>query len=326
MKRNIFLSTVFLLLSVPFYGQAPEVFSYQAIVYNNNNTVVSNAITPIQISVLQNGIAGTAVYVEQHTPITNANGLLSINIGGGTAITGTMSSIDWAVGTYFIKTEIDIDNNNSYDVTGASQLLSVPYTLHAKTSGSSVAGAKGDSGGDGTTVLNGTSDPVNQGNEGDFYVNTVTKTLFGPKLVAGWGTGVSLKGDASSFNFVSKRNCNSWIIPLIFYADFVSQSIYLVRTPSTWTGDSSLDTGDVFVEAIDLSGTLYNLGKITTSGKQVNELSALIKTKLEADGIVSGTSNPVSLRITVENPENVYIYANYTSQTTPRFIEVECVK
>jgi hypothetical protein len=326
MKRNIFLSIVFLLLSVPFYGQAPEVFSYQALVYDSNSVLVSNAITPIQISVLQNGIDGTAVYVEQHTPTTNTNGLLSINIGKGTAITGTMSAIDWAVGTYFIKTEIDIDNNNSYDVTGASQLLSVPYTLHAKTSGSSVAGAKGDVGEDGNTVLNGTSDPINQGNEGDFYVNTVTKTLFGPKLVAGWGIGVSLKGDASSFNFVSKRNCNSWIIPLIFYSDLTSESIILVRTPSTWTGDSSLDTGDVFVEAIDETGTLYNLGKITTSGKQVNDLSTLIKTKLEADGIVSGITKRISLRITVENPENVYIYANYAYSTSSRYIEVECVK
>ncbi|NCA80494.1 MAG: hypothetical protein EOM76_09990, partial [Sphingobacteriia bacterium] len=71
----------------------------------------------------------TAVYVETQTPTTNANGLVSIEIGGGAGF----DAIDWANGIYFIKTETDPVGGTNYTITGTSQLLSVPYALHAKT-------------------------------------------------------------------------------------------------------------------------------------------------------------------------------------------------
>jgi hypothetical protein len=66
-------------------------------------------------------------------PTTNTNGLASIEIGGGTIFSGNFTSIDWANGPYFIKTETDPTAGNNYTITGISQLLSVPYALHAKT-------------------------------------------------------------------------------------------------------------------------------------------------------------------------------------------------
>jgi hypothetical protein len=55
-------------------------------------------------------------------------------------------------------------------------------------------GAQGSTGADGKTVLNGTSNPTNQGVNGDFYINTSTNTLFGPKANNLWPSGVSLVG------------------------------------------------------------------------------------------------------------------------------------
>ncbi|MBP7174287.1 MAG: hypothetical protein KBA33_09525 [Cloacibacterium sp.] len=50
-----------------------------------------------------------------------------------------------------------------------------------------VAGAGGN------TILNGTSAPVTTtGNVGDFYINTATNQIFGPKTTSGWGVGTSL--------------------------------------------------------------------------------------------------------------------------------------
>lgn len=46
----------------------------------------------------------------------------------------------------------------------------------------------------GNGVLNGTIDPTTEGNDGDFYINTSTNTLFGPKASGTWPTGVSLEG------------------------------------------------------------------------------------------------------------------------------------
>ena len=73
------------------------------------------------------------VYTEIHTPVTNANGLVSIEIGNGTIVSGDFATIDWTDGPYFIKTETDPEGGENYTITGTSQLLSVPYALHSKT-------------------------------------------------------------------------------------------------------------------------------------------------------------------------------------------------
>lgn len=56
------------------------------------------------------------------------------------------------------------------------------------------AGSDGAPGADGKTVLNGTVDPTTEGALGDFYINTTSSEIFGPKSAGGWGTGVSLVG------------------------------------------------------------------------------------------------------------------------------------
>jgi uncharacterized protein (TIGR02145 family) len=114
------------------YGQVPQKMSYQTVIRNLSNTLVTNHVVGIQISILQGSATGTAVYVETQTPTTNANGLATIEIGGGTIVFGTLISIDWSKGLYFIKTETDPSGGTSYTITGTSQFLSVPYALYAK--------------------------------------------------------------------------------------------------------------------------------------------------------------------------------------------------
>ncbi len=43
------------------------------------------------------------------------------------------AEIDWSAGPYFIETGIDPSGGTDYTITGTSQLLSVPFALHAKT-------------------------------------------------------------------------------------------------------------------------------------------------------------------------------------------------
>jgi hypothetical protein len=85
---------------------------------------------------------------------------VSIEIGAGTATTGTFSEIDWATGPYFIKTEIDPAGGSNYTITGTQQMASVPYALYAKTSGN----GQGPAGKDGTNGLDGATGP--QGADG----------------------------------------------------------------------------------------------------------------------------------------------------------------
>ncbi len=131
--RKLYNVLVAILLATNVFAQAPQKMSYQGIIHNANNNLVKNQLVGMKISILSGTTDGTAVYVETQTPTTNDNGLISIEIGGGVVQTGTFAGINWANGTYFIKTETDPAGGTNYSITGTSQLLSVPYALHAKT-------------------------------------------------------------------------------------------------------------------------------------------------------------------------------------------------
>jgi hypothetical protein len=133
--KKIILTLANLLIITSVFAQAPEKMSYQAVIRDGSNNLIISTPIGMQISILQGSSSGTAVYVETQTPTTNVNGLVSIEIGAGTVISGTFATIDWANGPYFIKTETDPTGVTTYSITGTSQLLSVPYALHAKTAG-----------------------------------------------------------------------------------------------------------------------------------------------------------------------------------------------
>lgn len=132
MKR-IFTLLSIVMLSVSAFAQTPDKISYQAVIRNNTNGLVTNSAIGMRVSIVQGSAGGTPVYVETHTPASNANGLVSVQIGGGTAVSGTFSAIDWGAGPYFIKSETDPLGGTNYTITGTTQLLSVPYALYSNT-------------------------------------------------------------------------------------------------------------------------------------------------------------------------------------------------
>ncbi len=132
---NKFYTTITaLILSMIVIAQSPEKMSYQAVIRNAENNLVSNQKVGMQISIIQGTTDGPTVYTETQTPTTNANGLVSIEIGTGNT-TDNFAAIDWSDGVYFVKTETDIDGETNYTITGVNQLLSVPYALFAKEAG-----------------------------------------------------------------------------------------------------------------------------------------------------------------------------------------------
>lgn len=137
MKKITTICAAFV-MTVSAFAQAPHKMSYQAVIRNASNALVTNQAVGMHISILQGTATGTAVYEETQTPTTNANGLASIEIGAGTVVSGTFSSIDWANGPYFVKTETDPTGGSSYTISGTSQLLSVPYALYSELGGFNV--------------------------------------------------------------------------------------------------------------------------------------------------------------------------------------------
>lgn len=125
------------LFTVAVFAQAPQKLTYQALIRNSSHALVTSTPIGMQISILQGSSSGTPVYVETQTPTTNGNGLVTIEIGGGTVVSGSFAAIDWSNGPYFIKTEVATAAPlTTYTITGVSQILSVPYALHSKTADS----------------------------------------------------------------------------------------------------------------------------------------------------------------------------------------------
>ncbi len=160
MKR-IFTILISVLITATVWSQAPQKMSYQAVVRDASGEILISQQVGMRISILEGNNDGASVYTETQTPTTNANGLVTVEIGTGTT-SDDFITIDWANDTYFIKTEIDPTGGTSYTITGISQLLSVPYALHAKTAegipiytSAEIAALTPENG---QTVFNGTED------------------------------------------------------------------------------------------------------------------------------------------------------------------------
>ena len=115
------------------YSQAPNLISYQTVIRNGNNELVSNTTIGVRISILGGSEANVLVYQEEHTVKTNINGLAYLTIGNGTILNGVFTGIDWSKGPYFIKSETDPTGGKNYTIVVLSQMLSVPYAIYSTT-------------------------------------------------------------------------------------------------------------------------------------------------------------------------------------------------
>ncbi|MBR4497737.1 MAG: hypothetical protein IKP08_03570, partial [Bacteroidales bacterium] len=133
MKRLITILTI-LGLSIATMAQVPQKISYQALIRDAENEIVANRVITLQIQLVTAN--GDAVYSETHQTATNANGVVSVAIGTGNT-TDDFSQIDWSKGEYYVQTTTDLGAGEKI-VSGASQLLSVPYALYAEKAGNVV--------------------------------------------------------------------------------------------------------------------------------------------------------------------------------------------
>jgi hypothetical protein len=133
MKKLILSIVAIATISLSSFGQAPEGFKYQAVVRDAGNVILNNQTVGIRLTIQQDFIGGTTVYQETFAPTTNAYGLVNLEIGSGTVVSGDFTTIDWSLGTYYMQTAVDIFGGANYTVMGTNQLMSVPYALHANT-------------------------------------------------------------------------------------------------------------------------------------------------------------------------------------------------
>ena len=121
------------ILSIAANSQAPQSFNYQAVARDASGDAITNRPISVKFTLLRGPLPGTILYAEKHNTTTSAQAVFSLAVGTGVVLSGTFSSIDWSSGEIFLKVEIDPNGGESYVDMGTTQILSVPYALHAKT-------------------------------------------------------------------------------------------------------------------------------------------------------------------------------------------------
>ncbi|MFN4977153.1 MAG: hypothetical protein ACK5F9_04480, partial [Bacteroidota bacterium] len=113
----------------------------------------------MRLSIIDSSQSGIIIYQEIKSVFTNISGVFSIIIGAKEmnkiVTTGDFYSIEWPKNKFFIKVEIDPDNNLNFILAGTQKLNYVPYAYFAKNV--DVSGLKGivqiGNGGTGTNNL-----------------------------------------------------------------------------------------------------------------------------------------------------------------------------
>jgi hypothetical protein len=134
-------SRIILLIFLPIFGfsQAPQKINFQSILRNTKGEVVANKSVSLKISILSGSISSSSVYSETHTKTTDISGLISLQIGNGTVLSGVFANIAWGDFPHFIKLEADFSGGSTFVLLGTQELMSVPYALYAsKTDTSSL--------------------------------------------------------------------------------------------------------------------------------------------------------------------------------------------
>ncbi len=188
MKKHLLIAAAFTLIVITSQAQAPQAFNYQAVARNVQGDVLQNQSIGIRVSIIDSIANGPSLYTEIHTVTTNQFGLFTLKVGGGTVVSGNLSSIEWAVNKKFVKVEMDASGGSNYVLIGTSQLLSVPFALYSLHSGdgqgstgaTGATGANGNNGADGNTGPTGPTGPTGNNGANGATGNTGAQGSTGP--------------------------------------------------------------------------------------------------------------------------------------------------
>ena len=310
-----------LLMTASLWAQAPQKISYQAVIRNNSGTLVTNTQIGMEINIRKSDpSSGTIVYTETQTPTTNANGLVSIEIGEEVGF----SSINWASGTYYIETNTAIVAPlTTYTIKGVSQLLSVPYALHSKTA-ESISGTILETDPTYTksqaanitethiTNLNNLSG-TNTGDQDLSGLATTTSVTTGLNGKVDKVTGKGLQTNGTAAGEMQYWNGSTWII--VTTTTNEGATLQMIGGVPTWTGGTppppsvtNPTTGKVWMDR--------NLGatQVATSSTDAASYGDLYQWGRGADGHQIRTSETTTTSSTTDNPG----HGNFvTFQDTP---------
>jgi len=142
MKTRFYISSLLIIILIVStkisYTQSPGAFKYQAVIRNSSGDIIADQAVSLRLTILEGYPGGSTVYSETHQPVTNQFGLVSLELGFGTPVSGSFGSISWRNGNHFLQVELDEIGGSNYQLMGVSPFLSVPYTMWADSAGNVV--------------------------------------------------------------------------------------------------------------------------------------------------------------------------------------------
>jgi len=144
--RTILIALVLTITSNQLFAQNTNGIFFQAVARDNFSNPAKDRKIYVQSSIIQTTPTGIKVLTEEHQTNTDASGVFSINVGNGTRVGGTATSlanIDWSKGPFYLNLKLaitPIGGNSNWDYTkewvdiGTTNFGAVPYALYSANS------------------------------------------------------------------------------------------------------------------------------------------------------------------------------------------------
>jgi hypothetical protein len=314
----------FSLLGAPnIFGQSvPQGFNYQTTVRNNSGSILSFQPVTLNFSFYSNGLTGTIVWQENHFLATDAKGHVKTVIGNGVS-TGVGSSsafnlINWSSGIYYLKVSIDAAGGTTFVDMGATQLFSVPYSLHSLKS----QGCNNLS----LSELNDVSVTTNSvGNllkwNGLYWISSLDND--NDTVLYAISTSHSIYTDTANYVYAT-------LMPdTLLFANYTDSALYTTSALSTTDVNlSSYSDTAIYAFSSPPSGWMINGNFFTNpasyfgtnDNSDVNFITSnVLRTKIKSTGSFSVNNSIVNATLSLSGNDGMVVNGNINSSYTPVF-------
>ncbi len=132
MIKKFTLIAALIVFNVALVAQVAPGFNFQGVARDADGEPLKDKSIDVVVGIRSGSGSGTLVWEEEHTTTTNEFGLFTLEVCGNNSLktdgtAATVDDIDWASDNHYI--DLQVDAGQGMVDLGATQLLSVPYSM-----------------------------------------------------------------------------------------------------------------------------------------------------------------------------------------------------
>jgi len=141
MKRTIVffkaLVSIVLTIATTIAAYAQDSIQYQLVIRNTAGQLITNKQVNMKFSLVS---GGQSFYEETQKTTTDKFGNISVFVGTGIALKGSMKDVPWSTMDVSLKVESDVDGDEKFKELGIVPIAASPYAMYAATAGGNANG------------------------------------------------------------------------------------------------------------------------------------------------------------------------------------------